>query len=750
MRYQGVVKSYNKEKGYGFIKYKSETEMFFHVSEVLGLITQPLVDKVVSFEIFDEGNRPKATKIHLVDYIELNEVLIKHLELFNKEYLNMLSKDQISLSEFIEQEISLRNSYIVEFLSKMPNGKIDPILRNSSIIRNHLFDYTREQSHLNKYSNTYLFDRIARKFLNHTEETAINIVGPGGSGKTELLYRLLYDDSILITLSNGEKVKDNNQKNQRIFTLTQLLLKANEIMFFDKLYYDTLSIFRDSQMKSYEAKRILSQLEPYLSNLDFTRISEICDLYFRKRTLNQHDLDSVYNILSNIKIKKYFTDEAEKRIINKYKDDPFIDQINEDQIYNKMFENREVTYKSLVHLFIKEKLTLDFLSKTTLLIDDVNTFGPNDWIIINKILKIVPRHVFTYDTFFMAYQFTKNILPFEQYKDDYRPTVLYITQNMRSVKPIVSKINHIIESNWGLKNQTFSLSENQIFIEKRISFFGWLQNLKNTNVCIVLRKNQDLNDLEEYLIKYGLSYTRLDRNFFDTVEGEKYVFLFKYILTKNPSTKFTQNIKERFLVNFVFDLKNILSYDRSSKHKEMINVNITNGQDLIYILEFILNETGKDSVKEALQEFLENQHQYPYYRTHYYKEVYSSEINIYLSTFHRLKQVKEFDYVIFPLTTYIGNTSEEKSLSYTALSKSKQGYGLFDFQTVGLKYMIIKDNELQVIDYFAEVHFSNFNLHDVKDKNEICYTINYIDEDDVSNEINSYKNYMASEDDLPF
>ena len=59
---QGIVKFFNQEKGFGFIKYEGDKEIFVHITAVAG--NQPLNEgDAVSFEIGDGRKGPMAVNV---------------------------------------------------------------------------------------------------------------------------------------------------------------------------------------------------------------------------------------------------------------------------------------------------------------------------------------------------------------------------------------------------------------------------------------------------------------------------------------------------------------------------------------------------------------------------------------------------------------------------------------------------------------------------------------------------------------
>jgi CspA family cold shock protein len=744
----GKIIKYNKERGFGFISSNQAEDIFFHISSILGLVIFPLEEKNVSFDLKTTKKGLEAIKIQLVNFEEANLVLIQNLNSFNQGSIYKLVRDKISLSEFIKVEIENGNPIIYDFVSKLPIciNKNDPIA--TMVIKTYLKSKFEQSLKDEKITRNHWLELIEKEYIYSSNDKYKIIKGAGGTGKTQILYDMLNSDSILITLSNGEKSPNNVLKNGSIKTITQLLLSSEEIAYYDQLYDDAIDIFRPLQRKR-NHQACISKLKEALSEINFKQFEAIFDNYEHNNKVSQDQYDHLLDILSSVRFKKYFTETAEKSITDKYLNDYLINSDDKDQLYGRMFKNRQVTYLSLIYLFCNNYLTIPRISESTLLVDDITVFGDNEWKVLNKLFQMARSHVITYDEFFKAYQFINAENHFGEYLTRYKPSMYYLTQNMRSIKPIVIEINEAINSIWGKNPQLYTDNEDEIMIKKKVNFFGWLQNAVNIKICIALRKNSELDSIEKFLIRYGISYIRLDRNFFETPEGEKYIFLFKYLLSKKPSSIFTNRTKENFsIIGVDYDLKKImLDYDKGNK-RDIIE-GTKNGQFLIHILNYIQNESQNPKIKDFLHEFLDNIYLYPYYYTHYYKDIYRNDVYIYISTFHRLKQVREFDYVVFPQYSERETNDDEKSLSYLALSKARLGYGLFDFKRLGMNLIMETNFGEEVIYTDNEDAFKNITLYDTKEKSQTEDKVNYDLIFNV-NEETLYRTHSTDEEDLPF
>lgn len=65
-QYQGKVKQYNADKGYGFIACP-EGEVFFHISDFPADGVEPKRNDRVKFNVVKNGNKFKAVKIERVE-----------------------------------------------------------------------------------------------------------------------------------------------------------------------------------------------------------------------------------------------------------------------------------------------------------------------------------------------------------------------------------------------------------------------------------------------------------------------------------------------------------------------------------------------------------------------------------------------------------------------------------------------------------------------------------------------------------
>lgn len=61
----GTVKFFNISKGFGFIKQKSGKDLFFHVSEIIGV--EPKDGDNVEFEVGQSRKRPCAMRVKVLN-----------------------------------------------------------------------------------------------------------------------------------------------------------------------------------------------------------------------------------------------------------------------------------------------------------------------------------------------------------------------------------------------------------------------------------------------------------------------------------------------------------------------------------------------------------------------------------------------------------------------------------------------------------------------------------------------------------
>lgn len=65
-QYQGKVKQYNADKGFGFIS-SPEGDVFFHISDFPADSGEPKRNERVKFNVVENGDRYKAIKIERVE-----------------------------------------------------------------------------------------------------------------------------------------------------------------------------------------------------------------------------------------------------------------------------------------------------------------------------------------------------------------------------------------------------------------------------------------------------------------------------------------------------------------------------------------------------------------------------------------------------------------------------------------------------------------------------------------------------------
>lgn len=64
-QYQGKIKQYHSDKGFGFIA-SSEGDVFFHISDFPADVGEPKRNQRVKFNVVDNGGKLKAIKIECV------------------------------------------------------------------------------------------------------------------------------------------------------------------------------------------------------------------------------------------------------------------------------------------------------------------------------------------------------------------------------------------------------------------------------------------------------------------------------------------------------------------------------------------------------------------------------------------------------------------------------------------------------------------------------------------------------------
>lgn len=65
---EGTVKTYNSEKGYGFIEVKGNTkDIFFHINDMPNKKIEPEIGETVYFQISEENGKLKAIHLNRID-----------------------------------------------------------------------------------------------------------------------------------------------------------------------------------------------------------------------------------------------------------------------------------------------------------------------------------------------------------------------------------------------------------------------------------------------------------------------------------------------------------------------------------------------------------------------------------------------------------------------------------------------------------------------------------------------------------
>jgi cold shock CspA family protein len=64
---EGKIKTYNSEKGYGFIELRGSKDVFFHINDMPDKKIEPEVGETIYFQIKEENGKTKAVHINRID-----------------------------------------------------------------------------------------------------------------------------------------------------------------------------------------------------------------------------------------------------------------------------------------------------------------------------------------------------------------------------------------------------------------------------------------------------------------------------------------------------------------------------------------------------------------------------------------------------------------------------------------------------------------------------------------------------------
>jgi hypothetical protein len=362
-------------------------------------------------------------------------------------------------------------------------------------------------------------------------------------------------------------------------------------------------------------------------------------------------------------------------------------KLNKRSVNSELFRKRFVTPYILYNMYLKNNLKVD-LNNKTLFVDDYPLFANEEIEVLTKMMQIANRTFLTYDPIIKIFDFRnektmkeKLLTNIEEYIKTFSPKMYKLTKNYRVkeedwlINEANEELNQINPStSWRYSNSVSSKTK-----KVEIQLIEFLKQTKE-RVGIVFRTNEQIDKFCELLINNNLSFTRVTNNFLETFIGNLYVnFLFKYLLSISPSEKFKNSIKRSKVFN-------IIDWDKFQNLKqEYRNFNLEKSDSIFevfndnnifkYIAYFLLNETNEETLENAMKKYLDEPYLYIFYQSHYYKQVYVHAPLINILTFHKLKQISYFDRVIFPRIK-----NDATGYNYLAISKAKQGYGLFPFQ----------------------------------------------------------------------
>ena len=98
-QYQGKVKQYNADKGFGFIS-SPEGDVFFHISDFPADSGEPKRNERVKFNVVENGDRYKAIKI---DRAKINLCILKQRGFLASFLLITIRKIQLNRADYVSK-----------------------------------------------------------------------------------------------------------------------------------------------------------------------------------------------------------------------------------------------------------------------------------------------------------------------------------------------------------------------------------------------------------------------------------------------------------------------------------------------------------------------------------------------------------------------------------------------------------------------------------------------------------------------
>jgi cold shock CspA family protein len=738
LKQQGLVKKFIEDRGFGFISTngKLSNQLFFHFSNVKNFKLAPIFSgETISFDIGTHKDKPSAYNIQRIWL----EEAIDYLKGFQKDDnsnidFNNLSQNKLTLQLLIEGVITEQAHSLIVFLLKLPNFYIEHLYYNSKTIVEYVESYLSSEDINKKNINNLWYDFYEKKRFNQSKTAHRLIYGLAGTGKTETLNQFYNSKAVIIKLSHGEKQKRESSYGQ-IFTNSN----SNSKTIFQVLKYEAGFVFNPLSLKS----AINEFINTKQSKSDQDDLKQCVDLVnerinrLHQNVLNNQErielknaLNAIYkgkgitenkSIIDNIFKDKNFdvivTNHQQYQQYENFKKDDLIssnaqefsnnysysfeDGIKYDiDFFNWLSKRGFYTYHSLKFFFLEDEFNVRIISNKRIMVDDLQNFSSSECEVLMKILDSASSSIVTYDENQLIYSFySASMNNIDNYIEKFKPEIFHFNRNYRGQGFLIDKINEEL-INRNKEVCVFTTKTTKKYKSFHCNVFDWLKDMtdysnlvpqskhlrniktiKAPKICLVFKINKHVDQMCQMLKERHFSYTKIDRNLFETRTGENYIFLFKFLLSKSPSSKFIESIKNQFpnlsysssVINSILSCSLFNIYNVLRKYFD---------DKLIYVIITLMKDTNKSNVRDALTCFLDNIDEFPYYDTHYYNHTDQCDVSIFVSTFHRLKQVREFDFVIFPQVLIdMGIVDNlDSNLHYLSLCKAKTGYGLFDFK----------------------------------------------------------------------